>query len=73
MYTIIRTNSSGAHQVTVTDSEDVMDLVVDWLKNYSAARKIEVLHPNYQTRDIYHWDSKAKFWHEQKDLEIETL
>ena len=71
MYTIIITDKSGDHFVTVTDSSVVKILVVEGLKNWSSARKIEVLHPSHQTKDVYHWDSEAKFWHELKELAYE--
>jgi hypothetical protein len=62
MYTIIVTRKSGTHSVTITDNEDVKDLIVGWHKERSTAKRIEVLHPNHQTKDVYTWDSKGKFW-----------
>lgn len=73
MYTIIVTRKSGSHSVTTTDNDDVKLLVVEWLKKWSTARKIEVLHPNNQTRDIYHWDSKGKFWHGEMGVRAEIF
>lgn len=61
MYTIIVTRKSGAHSVTITDNDDVKHLVVAWHKSWST-KKIEVLHPNHQTKDVYHWDAQEKFW-----------
>ena len=70
MYTIIVTRKSGAYAVATTDDENLLNVILSFCKDYSTSRKIEVFHPNHQTRDVYRWDSRGKFWTGQMGLTL---
>lgn len=66
MYTILAYYRSGARRATVTDTPDLKDVIVNWLKDYSACWRIEIIMPTHQERVFITYDSKMKVWVEKK-------
>lgn len=61
MYTIIATRKSGAHAVTVTDDEDLVQLIEQFYQTWTTVVRIETLFPNHQHRKILEWDKRGSW------------
>ena len=62
MYTIIVTRKSGGHTVTVTDDMSLVEVIVNYCKGWSTARKIQILYPSHQFQEVWTWHSGVGAW-----------